>query len=148
MHLTLRFLGEIKDAQVTDVCEAVAAVAQRHQSFDLSLGGIGHFGGAKARVLWVDVTEGRVPMKALHADLEDELERHGWPREGRPFAAHLTLCRIKRPLAGARLVQVTSPFQDKDYGDTSVEAVTVYESVLSREGARYTALARCPVGVL
>jgi len=37
IHLTLKFLGEIKDEQVVDVCNVVKDVASRHQSFELEV---------------------------------------------------------------------------------------------------------------
>jgi len=53
MHLTLKFLGEIKDQQVVEVCNITKEVANRHAGFELDVGTVGFFGGKSARVLWV-----------------------------------------------------------------------------------------------
>ena len=53
IHLTLKFLGEIKDAQAVEVCNITKDVAGRHARFDIDVQTVGHFGGTSARVLWV-----------------------------------------------------------------------------------------------
>lgn len=142
MHLTLKFLGETPDADVVKLCEATERVAERHKAFELEIAGVGHFGGRNARVLWVGAREGEELLKALQQDLEDELEQAGWPKEGRRFSAHLTLCHIKRPPAGYKLAQAAESYRDWDCGVTPVNTLTVYQSELRPQGPLYTALGR------
>ncbi len=103
MHLTLKFLGEVPDNQVVEVCRIVQEVAERHEAFDFSVKDVGSFGGRSARVLWVGAGLDCPELLALQQDLEDELELAGWPREGRQFSGHLTLCRIRNVKAGEKL---------------------------------------------
>ena len=56
-HLTLKFLGEIKDDQVVEICNVTADVAARHSRFDLDVRSVGYFGGRSARVLWIGTGE-------------------------------------------------------------------------------------------
>ena len=51
IHLTLKFLGEIEDAKVVEVCDIVKDVASRHRNFELDVESVGCFGGRSARVL-------------------------------------------------------------------------------------------------
>ena len=37
IHLTLKFLGEIRDEEITDVCKIVESVVGRHSNFKLSI---------------------------------------------------------------------------------------------------------------
>ena len=140
MHLTLKFLGDVPDADIMDVCRVTEQVCQRHSRFDLDIQGVGHFGGTSARVLWVGTGQGTEDLMALQEDLENQLELAGWPREGRGFSAHLTLCRVKNPKAGATLVQAYKPHHDIKLGITGVESLVIYESQLRPEGPLYTAL--------
>ena len=142
MHLTLKFLGDVPDADLMDVCRITGQVCQRHSRFDLDIEGMGHFGGPSARVLWVGTGKGAEELLALQKDLEDQLESAGWPREGRGFSAHLTLCRIKNPKAGSALVEAYKPHHDIKLGITGVESLVVYESQLRPEGPLYTPLGR------
>jgi RNA 2',3'-cyclic 3'-phosphodiesterase len=145
MHLTLKFLGDVPDAQLMDVCRVTEQVCQRHGRFDLDVEGVGHFGSPSARVVWVGTGAGTEALMALQADLDDQLEVAGWPKEGRGFSAHLTLCRIKNPKAGDTLVKAYKPHHDTKLGTTGVEALVIYESQLRPEGPEYTPLGHYPL---
>ena len=145
MHLTLKFLGDVPDAHLMDVCRITEQVCGRHDRFDLAVEGLGHFGGASARVLWVGTGKGTAELLDLQKDLEDQLDEAGWPREGRGFSAHLTLARIKNPKTGYALVQATKPHEAVRLGTTSVDCLVVYESQLRPEGPLYLPLGRYPL---
>lgn len=142
MHLTLKFLGEIKVEQSVDICNAAGAVAGRHRRFDLDVEQVGHFGGASARVLWIGAGLDCTDLVQLHEDLEQELELAGWARETRKFSAHLTLCRVRNAKAGAKLVQLIRPYKDFELGSMSVDSLCVYQSELTPKGPIYTALGK------
>jgi 2'-5' RNA ligase len=139
-HLTLKFLGEIKDEQTVEVCKVIEEVATRHGRFELDVRSVGHFGGRSARVLWVGAGENCETLLKLHADLERRLEQAGWPKEGRKFAAHLTLCRIRNSKAGIKLARAIREYKDFDLGTFSADSVTVYQSELTPQGPIYTPL--------
>lgn len=139
-HLTLKFLGEIKDDQIVEVCNATADVASRHRRFNLDVRSVGYFGGRSARVLWIGIGENCEDILKLHDDLERQLEQAGWPREGRKFSAHLTLCRIRNSKAGMKLAQASREYSDFEIGTLSADSITVYQSELTPQGPIYTAL--------
>jgi 2'-5' RNA ligase len=145
LHLTIKFLGETPDTRIMDICRAAESAASRHRCFDLSFRGIGHFGGRNARVLWLGVQAGWEQLTPLQADLETAMDQAGWQKESRRFSAHLTLCRIKSPQAGHRLMEAVAPHTDVDAGISRVEQLTVYQSELHREGPRYTPLGHFPL---
>ncbi len=142
MHLTLKFLGEIKTEQSVDVCKATEQVAGRHSSFELEVEEVGHFGGNSARVLWVGAGQNCSPLMQLQEDLEQQLELEGWPREGREFSAHLTLCRVRNVKAGTSLVQTIRPYKDLKLGTMPADSLCVYQSELTPQGPIYTPLGR------
>lgn len=140
MHLTLKFLGEIKDEQVVDVCNIVKEVASRHEHFDLDVGTVGCFGGRNARVLWVGAGEGCESLIRLQEDLEEHLDKAGWPRESRKFSAHLTLCRIRNSKAGIKISKLADQYTDYALGTSPTDSITVYQSQLTPQGPVYTIL--------
>jgi len=140
IHLTLNFLGEIRDAEAVTVCNAVKEVAGRHKGFELDIEKLGCFGGKSARVLWVGTGRGSDDLRLLQSDLEEQLELAGWPREEREFAGHLTLCRIRNPKAGLKLAQTSDNYRDLKLGTISADAVCVYQSDLKPAGPVYTVL--------
>jgi len=140
IHLTLKFLGEIKDEQAVDVCNITGDVAGRHKAFELGVESVGHFGGRSARVLWVGTGQNRDKLLQLQEDLEQQLDLAGWPRETRKFSGHLTLCRIRNTRAGIKLAQMISEYKDFKLGTMPADSVTVYQSQLAPKGPIYTVL--------
>lgn len=140
MHLTLKFLGEIRDEQAVEVCNITKEVANRHKSFDLDVETVGCFGGRSARVLWIGAGQNCDELLQLQEDLERQLESAGWPREARKFSAHLTLCRIRNAKAGFKLAQMVKEYENLHLGSMPADSVTVYQSELTPQGPIYTSL--------
>ena len=140
IHLTLKFLGEIRDEQVVDVCNIVKEVAGRHNSFELAIESVGHFGGRSARILWVGAGKGRENLLQLQKDLEQQLASAGWPPEKRAYSGHLTLCRVRNPKAGFKLAQIAGEYRDFKLGIMPADSVSVYQSQLTPTGPVYTVL--------
>jgi 2'-5' RNA ligase len=140
IHLTLKFLGEIKDEQVVDVCNVVKDVAGRHGSFELDIESVGHFGGRSARVLWIGTGGGREDLLQLQKDLGQQLASAGWPPEKRAYSGHLTLCRVRNSKAGFKLAQLVEQYRDFKLGTMAADSVSVYQSQLTPTGPIYTVL--------
>ena len=142
LHLTLRFLGEITEAQVAKVTEATRQAARTSAPFSITLTGLGAFPSPRRpRVVWVGVSEGADRLMALAEALEEEIVRRKFPREARSFQPHLTVARVRaggRPpdltggLAGARVSVI---------GTQEVAALSVMESVLHPSGPVYREVA-------
>jgi 2'-5' RNA ligase len=140
IHLTLKFLGEIRDEEITDVCTIVERIVGRYNSFNLSVESLGYFGGRSARVCWIGVGAGKETLCQLQEELEEEFENGGWPKEERAFTGHLTVCRIKNIRAGQRIAEVSSNYKDLEAGSVSVDSVKVYQSELTPKGPIYSVL--------
>lgn len=148
-HLTLAFLGEIDDAQLMAASESAAATARAHAPFTLRLDGLGTFGSAQApRVVWVGLAGDKTRLMQVQANVADELAARGFPREQRPFAPHLTLARIKKPLSDAALTALARLQSEPPPKMTwRVDAISVMKSELVRPAARYTALSHWPLSL-
>lgn len=138
-HITLKFIGEASDAGA--IADALTPVAAAHAGFDLALGPFGGFPNLRRpRVLFYDAVEGAAPLSALAADVDAALsEALGLPRETRPFRAHATVARVKRPLDGETATRLASvpPLQG---ARQRVDAFTLIRSRLGPSGARYEPL--------
>lgn len=94
MHLTIKFLGEIEEAQVGPIQQALDAVAGQCHPFDITFAGLGVFPPrGRANVLWLGIQDAIGGLKACWSKCEDQLAALGLPGEDRPFSAHLTLAR-------------------------------------------------------
>jgi 2'-5' RNA ligase len=141
MHLTLKFLGQVKDDEIREVCGVVEDVAGSRGSFELGIETIGYFGGTSARVLWVGTGAGSKELARLADGIDRRLAAIGFAKETRAFTGHLTLCRIKNGRDGFELAYAVGNFGPFSAGSTFIDAVTVYQSELGRSGPVYTALA-------
>jgi RNA 2',3'-cyclic 3'-phosphodiesterase len=56
IHLTLKFLGEIKENRIPCIAEAVRKTADDHPAYTLTLGALGVFPSRRVpRIIWVGV---------------------------------------------------------------------------------------------
>jgi 2'-5' RNA ligase len=146
IHLTLKFLGEVRDEGVTEVCRMVGDVAGEYDKFILDVGRVGYFGGSSAKVLWVGAGENNDELVKLQGDIDKTLAMAGWREETRRFTGHLTLCRIRNPRAGRILAELSKEYENLELGSMEVESVCVYQSQLTSAGPIYTALSRNQLG--
>ena len=143
VHLTLKFLGEVPDKMLTQVCDVIRRTAADCPGFDLPVKGLGVF-GRPARVVWASCD---VPpeLVKLQTQLETEFEKIGWEKENRPFAGHLTICRVKNFVAGRVLSEAVQTYTEEFFGSISVDQVVLYESRLSSAGPEYNAVCTAPL---
>lgn len=136
LHVTLKFLGEIPEGATVDLSGLPPA-------FDTEMAGVGEFGG---RVVWAGCRGDLTPMKALAAAAEEAGERLGVARERRPFAAHVTLGRVKSHRGLRDLRKRLDKWRDRVFGPWRVEKAALVASDLGPEGAAYTILREYPLG--
>ena len=151
-HVTLKFLGEVKD--VEPVKEAAARVQAAR--FELSFREVGFFPNARApRVFWAGIHADE-RLSELASKLDESLSAAGFAREERPFRPHLTLARSgsgdprprrdEQPVAGFRaLVYVVEKNPRPEFGTMTASEFFLYESKLLPRGAQYTKVARYPL---
>ena len=141
MHMTLKFLGEVPDKKIAEVCKITEEVAAKYNAFEFDVESVGFFGGKNARVLWVGTGAGSENLCRLQKDLENQLTLADWPKDNREFSDHLTLCRIKNSKAGIKLAKLSKDYKDYKAGTTEVDSISVYQSQLTPAGPVYTVLA-------
>lgn len=145
LHLTLKFLGEIKESSVADFSKAVSLAVSAFQPFSISLEQAGIFPThGQPRVLWIGISDVSKQLAELHARLEEESAKVGFARETRPFHPHLTIARLRqsdnaRALAVAHKQQVFEPVE------VAVGELLVIRSELSSDGSKYTMVSRHPL---
>ena len=139
LHVTLVFLGDVDDRNVTDVCRAVARVCSGVDGFPMSVEGVNCFGSSsRPRTLWAGVGTGAQELVALHGALESALiELGAYRREDRAFTPHITLGRVKGDRGNEDLAQALARHADWYGGDCEVRQVLVMSSQLTSEGPVY-----------
>ncbi|MGB7296372.1 MAG: RNA 2',3'-cyclic phosphodiesterase [Candidatus Aminicenantales bacterium] len=147
MHLTLKFLGEIPEADATGISSALEEICRRQRPFPLVLQGTGAFppGRRNPRVFWV----GAVPVPALAAlqeEIEREMGKRGFERENRPYRPHLTLGRVRFPAPLDPLILELERHKERLFGEMNVQRLVFFRSLLKPSGAEYTILKELDLG--
>jgi 2'-5' RNA ligase len=146
MHLTLAFIGEVRDAPLAAAIVDSVSGALASRSFLVGFEGFGVFPPrGSPRVLWLGVSEGVDGLMALHEEVSARLRRAGVALEPRPFHPHLTLARWRhsdRPPRRSEAARALAADPGVLVARESVGHVTLYQSKLSPAGSTYVALAR------
>ena len=147
LHLTLKFLGGVEPARLDAVLAALGPAAAGVAPFDAAVRGLGAFPTAsRPRVIWAGVVEGAGAMGELAARVDLALAALGFPREARPFTAHVTLGRVRVPRREPALAGALQAAAGRDFGRVRVARVSLMRSDLSPHGARYTELGGAALG--
>jgi 2'-5' RNA ligase len=138
MHLTLRFVGEVDAAQGERIIHALRDPLSA-APFSLQWGGLGVFPvKGPPRVLWAGICEGLEGVMRAEAEVTSRLRAAGVSPDPKPYRPHLTLARVRY----ADGLSAASLFDQLDghLGTTVVNAITLFQSVLSPKGPTYTVL--------
>lgn len=147
-HLTLKFLGPVREEQVPTVERVAERVAGETPAFSLEVHGVGAFPTIRRpRVLWVGITP-TPPLRCLKQDMEWALAEHGFERETRAFQPHITVGRVKSDDgAGAFRGLDERAGRLEISHSVPVASVEVMRSRRSRHGATYTVVSSSPLRV-
>ncbi len=146
IHLTLKFLGEVREDAVAGVSNALTGVCAAHRPFNILIRGTGAFPGMRyPRVIWVGI-ERRDDLQALQRDIDEALALLGFEREQRTFTPHLTLGRVKEGDRVDAVMKEVATFGETVFGTIDVAQVVLMKSTLKPSGAEYSPIAVCRLG--
>jgi 2'-5' RNA ligase len=141
--LTLKFLGDIERKQVEPILGVLNKLVGAQPPLHLVAQGLGAFPNSKRpRVLWVGL-KGKGLIELVEA-IETSLMPLDFPPEDREFTPHLTLGRIRSSRGWDRVFALMKAHEHTLFGKSTIEKVTLYQSILRPDGAIYTALGSIP----
>jgi 2'-5' RNA ligase len=136
IHITLRFLGEIRQELVQDIIEQMKEV--RFSPFTARFKGVGVFPNLhRPRVVWVGIEDGAREMSNISNTLEKGLRTLRVQPDNRGFTPHLTVARVRSGRNISELSQTISEMQDMEFGSIGVNCVRLKKSTLSSSGPTY-----------
>ncbi len=137
LHFTLKFLGPIEETKEKLIAEALEKAIRPFPRFAILARGMGVFPDIRrARVLWVGLEGER--LAPLASEVEGALEILGFAREKREFRPHLTIGRWRS--FNGRPESLGNELEKReacDFGQSWVDEVVFFQSVLRPEGAIY-----------
>ncbi len=146
MHLTVRFIGEVREESVAGLVEAVQAPLAI-APFDVALGASGVFPPkGPPRVLWLGLSSGQDSLRRIHHELDRRIVPLGYTAENRDFSPHLTLARVKdAPRASTKTIRDAVANAAVRPARCRVTSATLFQSTLSPKGATYRRLLEIPL---
>ncbi|MBA2544410.1 MAG: RNA 2',3'-cyclic phosphodiesterase [Deltaproteobacteria bacterium] len=141
-HVTLAFLGNTRIDAIAAVHDAleVATVATAPIKFRTTR--VGAFPSVEnPRVVWAGVEDGG-ELTALANRIAGGISRLGYG-DRKPFHAHVTLGRVKdTPPKLASIREVVLPLAEQMFGDTRIDAISLFESETKSSGSVYREIHR------
>lgn len=143
LHLTLQFIGEVSDKILEDIKSASKQIS--FNSFDISLKTIGGFPYLdKPRVVWVGMPEVPKSLFNLQKDIktlclrctEDEKDIK---IDTKPYHPHITIARVKGRI-NYNLIDYLKKNKNMNFGIQKVKHITLFKSVLTKQGPVYSVI--------
>lgn len=146
LHITLKFLGELADERVAELCQSLRAIeptgeallwTDRLELFPLR---------GPVRVIALGLGSDSGKLQTLYRQIEAVAERFDIPREDRKYQPHITMGRARPPLEPHRRLGLIGAASDLLSGPQfNAAEFTLMQSVLKPEGPQYSPIARFPL---
>jgi len=138
-HVTLAFLGSTRIDTITMIRDVLDEAARGTPVIKFRTTRLGAFPALdQARVIWAGVEDQTGELTALAKRVGAGLAKLGIVGDDRPFHAHVTIGRVKElPAKLATLKEVVLPLSEQMFGDTRIDAITLFESETKSTGSVY-----------
>ncbi|WP_254762629.1 RNA 2',3'-cyclic phosphodiesterase [Natrinema marinum] len=146
-HITMKFLGDVDESQVTDLERELAAAVDDAglDPFTVRYGGLGVFPSLDyISVVWLGVEDGGDELARLYEAIEDRTTAMGFDAEDHDFTPHVTLARMEHA-GGKSLVQDLVRECNPTVGEVRVDELRLTESTLTDEGPVYSTVESFPL---
>ena len=136
LHLNLKFLGELRDAEVAEVKSRLHRLSLK--GADITVRGVGAFPtSARPRVVWAGIAPEDEPLVIPMAmEVISVLEGIG-ERDDRPFRPHITLARVRSDRNLRQLTEVLRRIAGTEFGTVGLREFKLKSSTLTPNGPIY-----------
>ncbi len=136
-HITIQFLGNVEDADISPINESLGKVTEGFGEFPLQLEEFGVFRNLRnPGILWIGFRPCDELAKLKNA-IEDEMTGFGFEKSDKPFSPHLTIARIKAFRQKEKLKELIDRYSGKTLQLVHVGEIILYESILKPDGPEY-----------
>ncbi len=148
LHLTLKFLGDVDNTEVPDVCNVIHKVCSHHPPFHLDFGGTGAFPSIeRPRILYAGINDASGTLTRIVSQLEISLAELGFKQEPRDYIPHLTLGRTRSTsrLASSDVMERLVAEEETHLGGMLVSSLQLVASFLDKSGPTYQIMDTIPL---
>ncbi len=145
LHLTLKFLGDISDEDITKVKDVLTHKSKEFTHFSFELEGLSYFNHkGNPSVIFCHVPHNK-QLVDLAVSLRDSLTQIGFQKNDKEFKPHLTLARIKTLKRPDQFYEVIRKPRKGVQQVVPVNEFVLYESILKPSGAFYVVMQKFPL---
>lgn len=138
LHITLKFLGWVKDRELDNIIAETGKAVGNTESFKAAFKGLGTFPEGKTpRVIWVGTVKGGDELCSLAKNLEETLLKAGYRKEEREFKSHITIGRVKEKKGLEKLKEKFESLKAENFGEALIDRIYIMKSTLTRKGPVY-----------
>jgi 2'-5' RNA ligase len=144
LHVTFRFLGNIDEATLEELCTSFDSLVGRFSSFIVSFGDVKVIPNPRRpRIIWYNMEEHGDTAQNLFSECEKELVGMGIEKADHPLSLHTTLGRVKKTIDvdWEKVLKKLNPIYDK----VLCKELTLFKSELTRTGPIYSIVKRFPL---
>ena len=143
MHITLKFLGDVPEESIPEVCSIVDDCTRGIRSSRITVRGIGACPSMRSpRTVWAGV-ETDIPLEMISERIAGMLDTAGIPYDPKPFKPHITVARTE---GRADLSRIFANYRDAEFATFICSSVMVMKSELGPHGASHTVLGFSQLG--
>jgi 2'-5' RNA ligase len=147
LHVTVRFLGDVSDAVLADVCQRSASAVAGVERFSVDITGVRCVPArGPVRMIWAGVDDPSGRLAEVYRRLDEALAGLPVQRERRAYRPHVTLARVKHVPSAGSLRQAVQARAGRDFGSARGREITVYTSRLTPQGSVYTPVSKAIIG--
>ena len=146
LHLTLKFIGYTPENMFGEMVSELSEIFKNQKPFSISVKDTGCFPSPeRPSALWMGIDGNTNPLKNLVLNIENTMEKLGFPRADKKFYPHITIARIKYPQKLTPDIQI---FLKSHYDpiDLTIDRVQFLASELLKTGALYSTIKSFPLG--
>ncbi len=144
LHFTVKFLGEVTDAQVREADGRLKAL--RLPGAEVTVEGVGAFPSlGRPNVVWVGVSnDDAAKVEGIAGPVIRALSGIG-EEERRPFQAHLTVARVRAGASRQNLETLLRTSTGRSFGTVRLSEFKLKSSVLTPKGPIYSDVGAYPL---
>jgi RNA 2',3'-cyclic 3'-phosphodiesterase len=124
-HITLAFLGELEESNVSKVIKAMENSASKFTPFVLTIDKLGNFNKCNSNILWIG-TKCSEKLTSLHKKICFSLKNQGIAFDEKPLKPHITIGR--QVILNKEIAEIANILNLDNQMEIPVNSITLIES--------------------
>lgn len=132
MHITLQFFGNIDEKKIGIVSGCMDSIAIGR--FNISVKGLGTFGGRKPNVLFAKIAEGEGDIENIYNTIGSCIKSAGMRTDERKYTPHVTIARLNNEANILNINSLMKQYSDIDFGRFECSSIILIRSTPTESG--------------